>query len=463
VKRIVDDREQRGFQVYLGGGLGSTPHLAQRYAEFLPAGEIFNLTAAVLRLFDRYGERKARMKARMKFLIQSMGWEEFLDALAKERERIGPTPFADELQERYEKKPTRPKSTSLKVLQQVSRDPQFEVWVRDSVVQHKHEAFRGVHVRLKLGDITSTRGRQLAQVARQFSISQLRVSIGQNIYLPWVDVEKLQDLYLALRQIELGASGVNTVQDVTTCPGSDTCRLGIASAKGLGSAISDAFNGPLAQYRELARDLRIKISGCPNGCAQHTVANIGFHAAAMSHDGRTMPAHLLSLGGQTDPQSAQFAQLIGKFPAKNSIKVIETLLRLYQQGKHTYEDFNSFVERTGEDSLRTALEPLQAVPSLQSIHPSMKIMATRMSALPCVPELKANAPVRPLPRPCRTLKSPASGWPRPKRSCITRNTSMCSARLTRLLLPRHVFRCTSVWWIHLLQMRHCGNSRTCLC
>jgi sulfite reductase (ferredoxin) len=137
----------------------------------------------------------------------------------------------------------------------------------------------------------------------------------------------------------------------------------------LGSAISDAFNEPLTQYRELVRDLRIKISGCPNGCAQHTVANIGFHAAAMSHDGRTVPAHLLSLGGQTDPQSAQFAKLIGKFPAKNSIKVIETLLRLYEKGKHPYEDFNSFVERTGEDRLRTALEPLQAIPSF-AVDPS---------------------------------------------------------------------------------------------
>src|SRR5438128_449744 len=168
-------------------------------------------------------------------------------------------------------------------------------------------------------------------VARRFSSNQLRVSIGQNIYLPWVREEGLVDLHRTLKRIELGDSGVDTVADVTTCPGSDTCRLGIASAKGLGSAISDAFEDNLAAYRELARSLKIKISGCPNGCAQHTVANIGFHAAALSHDGRTVPAHLLSLGGQTTPASAQIAHLIGKFPAKNCIKVIETLLRLYKE------------------------------------------------------------------------------------------------------------------------------------
>ncbi len=193
----------------------------------------------------------------------------------------------------------------------------------------------------------------------------MRVSIGQNIYLPWVREEKLVDLYLALQKIELGDSGVDTVADVTTCPGSDTCRLGIASAKGLGSAISDAFNGPLAQYRELARPLRIKISGCPNGCAQHTIADIGFHAAALSHGGRTVPAHLLSLGGQTSPESAQLARLIGKFPAKKCARVIEALLSLYNQERLAAEEFNSFVSRVGEKRLKEVLEPLRSVASFE--------------------------------------------------------------------------------------------------
>lgn len=223
-----------------------------------------------------------------------------------------------------------------------------------------------MHVRLKLGDITSVRARRLAEVARRFSSGELRISIGQNIYLPWVREEKLADIHAALKQIELGELGVGTVKDVTTCPGADTCRLGIASAKGLGSAISESFDGPLAQYRELARPLKIKISGCPNGCAQHGIADIGFHAAALTHEGKTVPAHQLFLGGQTNPESARFARLVGKFPAKHSINVIEALLQLYNEERVDAEEFSAFVNRIGDSRLRAALEPWRAVPSFEA-------------------------------------------------------------------------------------------------
>jgi sulfite reductase (ferredoxin) len=326
--------------------------------------DIFNLAASILRLFDRYGERKARMKARMKFLIQSMGWEDFVGALEAEREQVGPIRFADHTGNGGQTPGEIVASKNgLKVLDPRTTGSDFQSWVTDSVVAHKQPEFCGVHVRLKLGDITSGRARQLTDVARRFSRSELRVSIGQNLYLPWVQEDQLVDLHLALKRIELGDSGADTVEDVTTCPGSDTCRLGIASAKGLGSAISEAFNYSLGEYRELLRSLKIKISGCPNGCAQHTVANIGFHAAALSHDGRTVPAHLVSLGGQTRPATAQFAQLVGKFPAKNCVKVVETLSRLYIKERLPAEEFNSFVARVGESRLKSMLEPLRQVPS----------------------------------------------------------------------------------------------------
>jgi sulfite reductase (ferredoxin) len=363
--RKVKGAIQRGFRVYLGGGLGSTPQLAQLYTEFLPANEIFNLAAAILRLFDRYGERKARMKARMKFLIQSLGWDDFVAALDAERASVGPIRLDDlfGLSTPAIQEPSAQRN-GLRVIDPRVSDSGFQSWARDSVVEHKLAGFRGVHVRLKLGDLTSDRARELADVARRFSASQLRTSIGQNIYLPWVRSDRLFDVYAALKRIELGDAGVDSVSDVTTCPGSDTCRLGIASAKGLGSEISDAFNNQLGSYRELARPLKIKISGCPNGCAQHTVANIGFHAAALSNEGQTVPAYLISLGGQTEPGSAQFSELIGKFPAKNCVKVIETLLSLYGEKGREGEEFNSFIGRMGVERLTRLLEPLRAVPSL---------------------------------------------------------------------------------------------------
>jgi uncharacterized protein (UPF0332 family) len=139
--------------------------------------------------------------------------------------------------------------------------------------------------------------------------------------------------------------------------------LGIASAKGLGSALGDAFNGPLAKYGELARPLRVKISGCPNGCAQHSIANIGFYAAALSHEEHSVPAHFVTVGGQTTPSAAQFGSLLGKFPAKNCLKVTETLLELYKKDRLPEEDFNAFASRTGTETLKQILEPLRHVPS----------------------------------------------------------------------------------------------------
>ena len=356
---------QRGFRVFLGGGLGTAPQMAQLYKEFLPAEEILNLAAAIVRLFDRYGERKARMKARMKFLIQSMGWDAFVAKLEEERERVGPVPLADYFQCTFEPKVSSPRN-GLRLLDPRTNDPDFRSWARDSVIEHKQPGFRGVHVRLKLGDITSEKARRMAEVARQFSLGQLRISIGQNLYLPWVREEELADLHAALKQIELGDPGVGTVTDVTTCPGADTCRLGIASAKGLGSAISEGFNGPLAQYSELARTLKIKISGCPNGCAQHGIADIGFHAAALTKDGKTVPAHQLFLGGDTNPEAPHFARLIGKFPAKHSMNVVATLLQLYKEERVDTEEFSAFVNRVGESRLRTILEPWRAAPSFEA-------------------------------------------------------------------------------------------------
>ncbi|MGH9960954.1 MAG: hypothetical protein ACREBC_28190, partial [Pyrinomonadaceae bacterium] len=244
-------------------------------------------------------------------------------------------------------------------------NPQFQLWVRDSVIEHKLSGFRGVHVRIKLGDLTAERTRRLAEVVRRFSLSQLRISIDQNIYLPWVREEELRRLYVALNELSLAESGTGTIADVTTCPGSDTCRLGIASAKGLGSALNDAFNTSLAKYSEVARPLRIKISGCPNGCAQHSIANIGFYAAALSHDERTVPAHFVTIGGNVTPDLAQFGTLLGKFPAKNCVKVTETLLEVYARAKLPEEDFNSFAGRIGPDRLKAILNPLREIPSFE--------------------------------------------------------------------------------------------------
>ncbi len=366
VTREENGETRRGFRVYVGGGMGSGPHVARLYSDFLPVDELFNLSTAVIRVFDRYGERKQRMKARMKFLVQTMGWEKFRDAVDAEREIIGPLPPVAGFLEEAREPEFVAGAPRLNALDPLTGDPEFQRWARDSVIEHRIPELRGVHVRIKLGDIRADEARALADVARCFSAGELRVTIEQNLFLPWARAEDLPELYMALRRISLGDAGAETIADVTACPGADTCRLGIASAKGLGAAISEAFyEGPLAAYREVNRDLRIKISGCPNGCAQHAVANIGFHAAAMTQDGRNVPAHLLFLGGQANHGRPQAAKVVGKFPARNAVKVVETLLRLREEESAPGEDFNSFIARVGDGRVKEALEPLKAIPAFE--------------------------------------------------------------------------------------------------
>jgi sulfite reductase (ferredoxin) len=363
---------QRGFQVYLGGGLGSTPELAHLYTEFLPVEGLFNLVAATLRLFDRYGERKARMKARMKFLIQTMGWEAFKTELDEEQKRVGAIELSDYFDESaIHGNPAGLRTNGHNARKQVptlsprANDPGFQLWARDSVIKHNVAGFRGVHVRIKLGDITSIRARRLAEIASLFSSGQLRISIEQNIYLPWVREDQLFDLYEALTELTLGDKGAGTIADVTTCPGSDTCRLGIASAKGLGNALAEAFSGSLAELVDFARDLRIKISGCPNGCAQHSISDIGFYAAALSHGEHSVPAHFVTIGGQAQGEASGFGKLLGKFPAKNCVKVKETILDIFRKEKVNGEDFVSFVSRKGLEQFKVELEPLRKVPAFK--------------------------------------------------------------------------------------------------
>lgn len=364
VVRDENGELKRGFKVHVGGGLGSAPMLAKIYSEFLPVEEMFNFTIAVIRVFDRFGERKQRMKARMKFLVQSMGWEKFKAAVDAEREIIGELPSVESYLQEVVEPEIAP--SSLNVLDPITNDPNYQQWAKDNVIAHRIDGLRGVHVRTKLGDITSDRARELADIARQFSSSELRVSIEQNLFLPWVRVSDLPALYQSLQQSSLHDAGAETIADVTACPGADTCRLGIASAKGLGSAISESFfTGSLAPYREANRDLRIKISGCPNGCAQHAVGNIGFHAAALSANGRNVPTHILFLGGSANHGAPKAGKIIGKFPARASIQVVEELLKLHNNEKQDGEDFNSFIARVGDARVKEVLEPLRAVPSFE--------------------------------------------------------------------------------------------------
>ena len=365
VVRKEGGKESRGFRTYLGGGLGGTPTLGFLYSEFLPEEELMNLGAATVRLFDRYGERKNRMAARMKFLVRKMGWEKFKTALDEERKQVVlPPSVNDYLKDVRQTQPAPSVATHLPANPSgVTESAPYREWLKDNVIPHRFPGYKGVNVRLKLGDLITNQARSLAGIAKTFSQGELRISIHQNLFLPWVSEKVLPALYDALSKINLADSGVETLEDTTTCPGADTCRLGITSAKGLGAHISEAMNNGLSKYKELTKDIKVKISGCPNGCAQHGVANIGFQGAALMQGGKTVPAHELFVGGSSALDETAFGERLGKFPAANCGKVVETLVELYAKEKKDGESFNACMNRVGKEKIKELLAPLAVIPS----------------------------------------------------------------------------------------------------
>ncbi len=357
-------KERRGFRTYIGGGLGGTPMLGFLYSEFLPEEELTNLAAATVRLFERYGERKNRMAARMKFLIKKMGWEKFKAALDEERKQVVLPASANHYLKDIHNTKVSPGAANLyEAPKGVAESAAYKSWIKTNVIDHKFSGYKGVNVRLRLGDLITHQARALAEIAKNFSQSELRITIHQNLFLPWVPEKTLPALYDALSKINLADAGAETLEDTTTCPGADTCRLGITSAKGLGAHISEALNNGLSKYRELTKNITVKISGCPNGCAQHGVANIGFQGAALMQEGRTVPAHELFLGGSITLSDSSFGERIGKFPAYNCGKVVETLVELYAKEKKSTESFNACMSRVGKDKVRDLLAPLAAIPT----------------------------------------------------------------------------------------------------
>lgn len=365
VIRSEAGRERRGFRTYLGGGLGATPALGHLYSEFLPEEELFNLAAATVRLFDRYGERKNRMAARMKFLVKKLGWDRFKVALDEERLQVKmPVSVSEYVKQNSSPTPDPKIPSNLPANPSgIEKEPAYQAWRRDNLVAHRVPGFVGVNIRLKLGDLLTDPARRLAEIARTFSRGELRISIWQNLFLPWVAEKSLPALYQALSEINLADPAAETIEDTTTCPGADTCRLGITSAKGLGARISSRMNDGLTRFKALARGISVKISGCPNGCAQHGIANIGFQGAALSKDGKTVPAHELFVGGGIDLDKTAFGERIGKFPAKNCDQVVETLLELYDKEKQNGESFNACMARIGKDRIRELLASLAEIPS----------------------------------------------------------------------------------------------------
>ena len=297
--RELEGKKQKGFQLYVGGGLGASPSLGHLWSEFVPVEEMIPLSASIVRIFDRFGERKVRMKARMKFLIRKLGFDKFRELVEEERANLNVDPswnnYLKDIPE-HELPPDKQYNFA-EAGEDIEKDPEFIDWKNTNVSPAGEDGYSIVNIRIKLGDVPSDIGRALADISDNYADGNLRVTIQQNFVIRWVPDEALTSLYETLKNLKLSDPGADSFRDITACPGADTCRLGITSAKGLATRLTDLMNNGLGKYKDSCKNLKIKISGCPNSCAQHVSANIGFQGASITKDGRSVPAEMLFIGG----------------------------------------------------------------------------------------------------------------------------------------------------------------------
>lgn len=362
--RVRDGK--RGFKVLVGGGLGTVPHQAKVFSEFVTEEEILPLTQAVARVFARLGEKKNRARARIKFLVANLGIDEFRRLVLEERQKLPHderwTAFLGDLPESF----TRPKNEPAP-LQSTSGQPRegFRAWAATNVYRQRQEGYAVAIVNCPLGDLTATQARAIADLARMYVGDNLRTTVEQNIALRWVSEEDLPKLFTDLVAIGLGDPGAGTIVDITACPGTDTCKLGIASSRGLAAELRQRLTAKSASLPQAIKDLKIKISGCFNSCGQHHVADIGFYGSTRKVGNHAVPHFQVVLGGQWHENAGSYGLAMGAVPSKAIPDVIERFTDRYARERANGEGFQAFVQRLGKKELRATLEPLMKVPGYQ--------------------------------------------------------------------------------------------------
>src|SRR6266849_910555 len=361
-----------GFRVTAGGGLGSTPRIAHLLYEYLPMEDLLPLCEAILKVFDNLGNRKNRHNARMKFVIEKLGFEEFKRRVEAE--------FAVTRKSHKDRSLTLPTGLDIppQLIQPVRSnggndaskgngsdghaETPFDMWKRTNVVPQRQPGFSAVFIRLAMGDITSAQMLEVADLIDEFANGNIRTTIQQNLCIRWVPTDRVKDLHKRLVAVDLGDPGAELVEDIIACPGTDTCGLGITSSKGLARALAEVF--PAGRVPEDLKDVSVKISGCHNSCAQHHIATIGLHGVGKRIGEHVAPFYELHLGGKVNG-TAKIGQMVVKLPAKSVSAAITHLIDVYRRDRLSGEGLPAFIDRVGKVKLKDELIPYTIVPSFQ--------------------------------------------------------------------------------------------------
>src|SRR5262245_25268529 len=366
--REVQGRVERGFETYVGGGLGAVPYPAQLLSEFLPEAELLPTAQAVARIFARLGEKQNRSRARLKFVVKKLGIEELTRLVREERQTLRPDPrwtaFLNDLHGTDEA-PLRPASSlnANAAAPSAPRSPAFEAWRSSNVQPQKQPGYATARVTLPLGDFTPVQARALVDLMRRYTGDTLRTTVDQNLLFRWVSEADLPQLFEGLDAVGLGAPGAESISDIVACPGTDTCKLGISSSRGLAGELRRRLLETPAP--EAARDLHIKCSGCFNSCGQHHVADIGFLGVSRNVNGRRVPHFQLVVGGTWTENGGTYGLAIGAVPSKRVPELTEKLTSRYAAERKEGESFRAYIERIGKREVRKMVDAHTSLPSYE--------------------------------------------------------------------------------------------------
>ncbi|OAD44616.1 HEPN domain-containing protein [Polaribacter atrinae] len=350
----------RGFKVMVAGGLGSQPRHAETLYEFLPSDKIIPVMEGVLRVFDRYGERKSRAKARMKFLLKDIGLEAFKELVAQEQNAIALKTVAIDAEGYVASTPVSVDAPKVEIKNQEA----FELWKSTNLIPQKQAGYVAIGIKVLLGDFYTDKARLLADLVDTYAAGEIRLTLRQNIVIPFVKEDLVPYFYQELEKLGFVEAGYNKAVDITACPGTDTCNLGIASSTGIAAELEKVIAAEYPQYLK-NEDLVIKISGCMNACGQHNMANIGFQGMTVrTPDKLVAPAlQVLLGGGNLGNGNALFADKVVKVPSKRGPEALRRIFNDFEANA----DGKSFVEYykvTGERYFYDLLNDLQDVTNL---------------------------------------------------------------------------------------------------
>ena len=350
----------RGFKVMLGGGLGSQPRHADVFYEFLATDKIIPVMEGVLRVFDRYGERKSRAKARLKFLIKDLGLDGFKELVEAEQNAIANKSVAIDADAYQASKPVEVEAPTVEIKDQKA----FELWKSTNLIPQKQDGYFAIGIKVLLGDFYTDKARLLADLVEQYAAGEIRLSLRQNILIPFVKADLVPFFYQELAKLEFVEAGYNRAVDITACPGTDTCNLGISSSTGIAEELERVIKTEYPSYLE-NEDLVIKISGCMNACGQHNMANIGFQGMSIrTKDKLVAPAlQVLLGGGNLGNGTAYFADKVVKIPSKRGPEALRRILNDYEANGKSKKFVDYYLEK-GEKYFYQLLTDLSSTDNL---------------------------------------------------------------------------------------------------